>query len=415
MEWLESDVNTWDRTKDKGCFYVKIPGQDGRWVSSRQDNRKDAIRWALTQARGEMINSPKLKDFAKDIFLPGKCLLVASREADRDGARTAKHWRDMRQVVVDYLFPKWGAWPMESIPPDKFTEWLLELKSVRRNTLLSGRMRKRIRDAAIEIWNHAVFRRALMYNALLSVPKVGATAEKRNKFSHAEREAMLPENLGTVWRHGENMMCAVSPAWGIASLMAAEGLRPQEVLALYWEDYDFERKGFIVRRAINEEGEKGLKTSAHGVRQRAVRVSDRLAKLLEVGRGHKGPIFLQLNGEFQTVGTFGKVFCKALDGFLVKDRGKPLLGPDGLPRLNKKGVPAINRRGTPILDAEGNRIPVLDRQGRTLYCLRHSKNTELVTVALEGVRQTMGHKTAGMTDYYDDADVQDLWRRAGLA
>lgn len=370
--WLESDVRIWVRNPRTKVVYYIVPGGDGKWKSSGQTSIEVAKKKALAEANGEIVEFPLLKDFAKDFYIPGKCLYVATREDGDSGKRTGKHWRDMRQVVDDYLLPKWGNTPMNAIHADQFHEWLLKLQGLRSGERLSGRVRKRIRTAAINIWDWAVFKRKIQFNQILSTPKIETRSTKRKKFTPDELRQIFPEDLGKVWKDGRNIKSVLPHAWGVAAMLNDEGLRPQETLALYWEDYRPERKAFIVHRAINEEGEGGLKTSDHGVKKRAVGVSDRLAEILSEGIGLTGPIFTQADGSFLRVDTFGKIFCKTLD-----------------------------------------RIEGFDRDGRTLYCLRHTKNTSAVTEALKTVQATLGHTTDTMTANYDDPDEEDLFGRIG--
>lgn len=370
--WTESDVRTWVRNPKTGIIYYIVPGGDGKWKTSGQTSVEVAKKKALAEANGEIIEYPLLKDFANDFYIPEKCLYVATKEDGDAGKRTAKHWRVMRQMVDNYLIPKWGNTPMNAVYADQFHEWVLKLKGLRKGERLSSSTRVRIRTAAINIWDWAVFKRRIQFNPLLSTPKIALKNAKRRKFNQDEINKIFPENLGSVWLDGHNIKSVLQNPWAVAAMLDAEGLRPQETLALYWEDYRPERKAFIVHRAINEEGMGGLKTSDHGVKKRAVKVSDRLAEILSIGAGMTGLIFTQADGSFLRVDTFGKIFCKTLD-----------------------------------------RIEGFDRDGRTLYCLRHTKNTSAVTEALKSVQATLGHTTDTMTANYDDPDEEDLFGRIG--
>src|SRR5262245_37372568 len=169
MSYTEEDVRRYVKYPATGIWYVIVPGTDGRWKSSGKKTEHAAVEWALAATReGGLQSKTVLRDFARVFYLPGKCTFITSREADGSGRRTAKHWRDMRQVVDDYLLPRWGAWFMETVPPDEFHEWLLGLVSTKTKKPLSGRMKKRIRDAALDIWDWAVFRRKVRFNQLRS-------------------------------------------------------------------------------------------------------------------------------------------------------------------------------------------------------------------------------------------------------
>lgn len=228
-------------------------------------------------------------------------------------------------------------------------------------------------------------------NVLRTVPPVIIDTEKRRKFLPAEREAMFPEDLSKVWKHGRNMRSVLTPGWGVAFLIHDDtGLRPQEVFALHWEDYRPARKAFIVHRAVEETYKdlKGLKTEFKGIPARAVKVSDRLAKILEVGADQTGLLFARKNGLPQRIDTAGDIFCEGLDQLVENG----LLDADGTPK----------------------KAPLVARQGRTLYSLRHTKNTNTVTEkGRQAAKDVMGHTTDKMTSNYDDPDEEDLLRRAG--
>lgn len=381
MEFLESDVRTWLKYPKTGVYYVIIPGTDGRWKSSGRTDEKAAIRWALTRARGDVTDSPTVAEFGKTFYLRGKCDFVATREDDEDGPRVARYWQDNRQVLVDYVMARWGNWQMDGVMADDFHLWLLNLHSVRDpSKKLSSRVRKRVRDVALDLWNWAVFKRAIKYNQLLSTPKIKPRYEKRRRFTDAERAAMFPEDLG-IWRHGRGVVSLLRPAWGVAAMLDDEGMRPQETLALYWEDYRWDRKAWIVHRALNEEGEGDLKgTATKGIKAKAVPMSDRLDALLQVGRGLTGPVFqrevIGADGkptlDFLRVDTFGKVFCRTLD-----------------------------RAG-------------IQRDGRTLYSLRHGSYTRTVTEEGDAAAQSRhGHTSGQLKPTYDDPDEEDLLLRVG--
>jgi len=386
---MESDVRTWDRTHDRGCFYVKIPGRDAGWVSSRQETRSEAIRWALVQARGGTLHEVTLKVFAKDFFLVGQCDYVASRSSE-GRSRTSKHWSDLRAVLEHYLFEKWGDWYLPSVTPAQFHDWLINLTSVRNGEKLSGRARKRIRDVAITVWDWAVFRGVITVNQLRAVPSVPQMPVKRRAFRQDELNRMFPANLSAVWPDGRNVR---GISWGVFFLIAAEtGLRPQEVCALSWEDWRPFHNAFIVSRAIDEDSElKGLKTEWKGVKKKAAPVSDRLAELLESSpQPHVGLLCSRLDGRPQRVDGCGKVFNQVLD------------------YINPQTKKQYYRQ---VKNME------IVRAGRTLYSLRHTANTRFLTSASARIAAEaqirMGHTTKSMTDNYDDPDEIELLARVG--
>ena len=391
MEWTEKDVKTWDKTDVTGFFYVMIPGRERRWVSSKQRTRKRAVEWALNQASGGVSSIQTVRDFTKDFFVPEKCDYVKSRQSSTR-KKTAKHWSELRQLLVLYIVPKWGSFQLGAVRPAQFGKWLADLRSDRYpERVLSDARRAKLLFAAVTIWDWAVYSGVIDQNTLRTVPPVIVDTEKRRKFTPEERAAMFPEDLTKVWKHGHNMKSLLTPGWGVAFLIHDDtGLRPQEVFALHWEDYRPNRKAFIVHRAVGETYSdlKGLKTEYKGIPARAVTVSDRLAKILEEGKGQSGLIFARRKGIPQRIDTAGDIFCAGLDQLV--ETGS--FDPDGVPEMRS----------------------LIDRQGRTLYSLRHTKNTNTVTdKGRQAAKDLMGHTTDKMTDNYDDPDEEDLLRRAG--
>ena len=380
MEFTAKDVRTWDKTKDRGVWYVKVPGREEGWKSSGEDNKATAIAWALRQAQGGYSENIKLEEFAKDFFLPSKCSYVRSRETGSK-PRSPKHWHELRVILIDYLLPKWGKYQMSAVLPGTFHDWLLNLTSTRKELdkrpLGPARLRK-ILFGATKIWDWAVFKGVMSANPLQTIPKIGSVGERRDSFNRDELLGMFPDDLSKVW----------PDQWGLYFLIAADtGLRPQEVSALQWEDWRPEHRGFYVTRAVDDHGEmKGLKTSGRGAKAKVALVSNFLAEELDKVPQDKRHGLL-VSRKVKTFNEAGKavVVCKPIR---VDTAGKAYCA--GVDRL--EGV---------------------DRSGRTLYSLRHAANTRFVTErGADAARVRMGHKTSGMTDRYDHPDEEDLFRRA---
>ena len=382
MKTKGGEFPSWVKYPETGIIYVKI---DGKWKSSGQTDHRKAQAWAKNWRLGGLSAGMTLEDFSVAFFLPGRCEYVASREdSDDRGARTKAYWAKSRAILENYLLPAWGAWPLEDVSAPEFYSWLSDLAGKRYGVKLSNKVRKLIRQTAVIVWDWAVFKGVLKYNRLLSVPKIAGRSVKRRAFRSHELATMFPPHL-SIWPHG-SVTSDLSPAWGVIFLILAEtGMRPQEALALRWEDYRPEARAIIVSRAVGEDGLKGLKTAGHGVDRRAVPISTRLACILlsnnMVGK-RSGPLFMRTDGDLLRVDTAGKVFCRVLDGVV-----------------------------RPPLEAS---VKVIDREGRTLYSLRHAYNTGTLTRAAKAEAQAaMGHTTDAMTANYDDPDEADLLARIG--
>ncbi len=201
------------------------------------------------------------------------------------------------------------------------------------------------------ILNHAVMEGGLAANQLAIVPKVVVRTEERKIFDPGELKRLFPADVA-----------ALKTIWGSLEMAMAmlivrdAGLRPSELVALRWEHWRPKYKGFIVHPR---------KTAHKGAKIKAALVSDFTAKLIADYAPDLGNV-----SSWSRVDTLGKQFC----------------------RLAEAVVPL---------------------GGRTLYCLRHTANTRLLTaVGDEAAKLVMGHTTDAMTAHYDHPDDVAIMERA---
>ena len=376
MEYTEKDVRTWDQVKRKGCFYVTIPGGDGKFKASGCDGRREAVAWALMVARGGLAPTMTVAEFCSGFFKPGKWGYV-----DSHPDRSADYWKALQTEVDTYILPRWGKMAMDAVEPSAVDVWLAKLESARsvvrgQKKTLSARSRASVLSTMNVMWNRAVFSGVIPSNPLATVPRPERDQVKRKAFRLTELAMMFPLRLADVW----------AEPWGLFFLVAAEtGCRPQEVAGLLVEDFRADRKAYIVHQAADRHrGVKALKTARRGVAKKAGPLSDRLTDELAnfIGKRKAGLLFSRLWVDPETkeesqvplrVDTAGDVFTRTLRS-----------------------------------------LPSLALDGRTPYCLRHTANTRMRTMlGDELARAVMGHTTEAMTRRYDDPDEEDLLRRVG--
>jgi integrase len=156
-------------------------------------------------------------------------------------------------------------------------------------------------------------------------------------------------------------------------LVAADaGLRPQEVAALDWSDWYPDMGGFVVHQAADgRRGIKGLKTAGKGAERKPALVSKRTAGYLAEMAKPAGFVFPAADGGPYRVDGMGKRFLAGLEA---------------------AGVP---------------------REGRVLYCLRHTFNTAARSLLGDDatVRDMMGHRTRDMTANYDHPEDAEILAR----
>lgn len=371
MDFTENDVKTWKRADAGGVYYVKIPGQTS-WKSSGQTVKKKAIEWALREASGGVQLDATFLDYTKDFFVPYKCPIVARLEA-RGGVNTIKHWDTLRQLLTDYLWPKWGQYLLVAISPKIFFAWLsstiMSVRKERSELPISAALKNKILVVMNMVFDNAVFDGVLDSNRIRSVPRILNQGKPREIFTQ--------EELGKLFPDDEKALLAVWDTTQLAALYLVlydTGLRPGEACALQWKDYHSEFKAFLSYKAVDSRGLiKDLKTAKKGVKKKPALVSDRTAKLLKSLRGAPEDYLFQ--GELSP--------------------GKPL-------RVDSAGKLFLRHA-----------CRVIGLEGRTLYSLRHGANTRFRSeLGDDKARELMGHTTEAMTEHYDHPEDREILRRA---
>ena len=392
MEWSERDVRTWKRADRDGIIYVVVPGTSG-FVSSGQTVKRKAVEWALLKASGGATPDVTLGVYAKDFFIPGLCprIRLLEEAGDRNVPQT---WYNFRQVLDDYILPRWGKTMLAAIRAKPFFEWLAsaELVTVKEfNGIarpLSAGQRNRIHNAMNHIFEQAIFDGIIDRNPLLSVPWIKKRGPGRGTFS--------VEELGKLFPADDSALVAVwgTLAWAaFFSVLRDSAMRPGEELALTWSDWHPAHLALIVSKGVDQLGKIGpLKTAKRGVSKKAVLVSPRSAELLKKlreARDAKPEDLIFPASRFEKNAGATMKTAAANRAFLLG--------------LKRAGVPRVR---------EG-----VQEMPRTEYCLRHTRNTELRTGQGDAAtRLLMGHtEGSSMTDLYDHPEDADLIIRAKAA
>jgi integrase len=186
-----------------------------------------------------------------------------------DRGRFERDWSastqvDYRSVLDAHLLPEFGAQRIEAITPEELERW--------RNGLVEDGARSRRTANKILTHMHTIFEHAVQYHGLAANP-VAKVARLRESYDAARFDFYSPEEIDTLvaaaarGAHREGSRPAVSDAE--RALQAAEdrqdaaiyltaalsGLRRSELLALRWEDVDFEQssirvfEGYSAKRA----------------------------------------------------------------------------------------------------------------------------------------------------------------------
>lgn len=168
---------------------------------------------------------------------------------------SASTQRDYRSVLDAHLLPKFGSRRIETITPEEFEQW--------RNQLAKGgkRSRKTVNKIATQahaIFQHAVERFGLAVNVTSQVRRLRESGDPGRFDFFSPQEVDLLVATASRGAHRDPGRSAVSEAEqvlsaeedrqdGVIYLAAAlAGLRRSELLALLWEDVDFEHSSIRV-------------------------------------------------------------------------------------------------------------------------------------------------------------------------
>jgi integrase len=181
---------------------------------------------------------------------------------------------------------------------------------------------------------------------------------------------LFPNNcveLKKIWRT-QKYICAFL-------ILRDTGLRPGELVALKWRDWNSEIKFFPILRAIESGSRDREKRTKTGATKPAI-ITDQTAAEIEALRK--------------------KIKPKPEDYIFANKYGIPY----GTHRLSWNFHKAVERAG-------------INRPELTPYWLRHTFNTRsLESMPDDLVRHLMGHNTESMSRHYRHADAESLAREA---
>ena len=194
--------------------------------------------------------------------------------------------------------------------------------------------------------------------------------QPRSALPTGEIKKLFPQDrkeLKRIWRT-QKYICAFL-------ILRDTGLRPGELVALRWADWNPEIKFFPILRAIESGSKDRVKGTKTGATKPAI-ITDQTASEIEALRK--------------------KVKPKPEDYIFCNKHGTPY----GTHRLSWNFHKSVERAG-------------LMRPELTPYWLRHTFNSRMLEIhTTETVQLLMGHNTEAMTRHYRHADVESLTRTA---
>jgi integrase len=309
----------------------------------------------------------KIKDYANLFASDG---YWRYKRAEKKKFYTNKSMETKNAVMKNWIVPLWGDYNPKKLTVRIIDKAMMGTVSKHTERTLAGATKNRILSVLSELYVHLIEEDKLKINPVHDVVRCNSYPEKpRSALPTAEVKALFPVDhieLKRIWRT-QKYVCAFL-------ILRDTGLRPGELIALKWQDWDSSIKFFPILRAI-ESGSKTEKTTKTGATKPAI-ISDEAAA--EIERLRK------------------KVKPKPEDYIFANKYGVPY----STGRLSSNFRQAVERAG-------------LNRPELTPYWLRHTFNTRsLESMDSKLVQHLMGHNTLDMTRRYRHADAESLARTA---
>jgi len=309
----------------------------------------------------------KISDFA-DLFSQDG--FWRTKRAEKKKYFTDKSMVTRNAVMRNWIIPLWG-----DVNPKKLTVKLIDsamMGTMSRLTKrsLAGATRNRILSVLSEMYVHLIEEGELRINPVRDVVRCNSYPEQpRSALPLKEIRLLFPNDhaeLFRIWRT-QKYVCAFL-------ILRDSGLRPGELVALRWRDWNPDIKFFPILGAI-ESGSKKEKKTKTGATKPAI-LTDQAAAELEILRKKVKP---------------------NPDDYIFANKHNV---PYGTCRLTRNFREAVARAG-------------INRPELTPYWLRHTFNSRLLeTSSTELVQLLMGHNTESMTKRYRHADSESLARTA---
>jgi len=293
------------------------------------------------------------------------------KRAEKKRFFTDKSMDTRSAIMKNWIVKMWGDVNPKRLTVKKIDQAMMGATSEITDRLLAGATRNRILSVLSELYVHLIEEGKLRINPVRDVVRCNSYPEHpRGVIPLADLLKLFPEDhaeLKRIWRT-QKYICAFL-------ILRDTGLRPGELVALRWGDWDSEIKFFPILRAI-ESGSKGkVKGTKSGSTKPAI-ITDQTA--VEIERLKK----------------------------MVKPK------PEDFIFANKHQRPYGNQR---LLwnFRYATKMAGIDKPYLSPYWLRHTFNSMMLeTNSTKNVQLLMGHNTEAMTKRYRHAGVESLARTA---
>jgi integrase len=304
-----------------------------------------------------------LKYYAKDLFVPNG---YWDRKRKQKGNGVIEKVLYKKFLIVrKHIIPIWGDMPI-----DKITVKIIDNELYKLN--FAGSTKNEILACLKDIYKHLVEEEVIKENPVKNVACFSKIPlNRRGALTPDEIQKLFPQNrMGLLKIWGSEMYaCAFL-------ILKDTGLRPGELRALQWRDWNYKKRFFPIVKAIEAGTRAKIKGTKTGTNKPAI-VSEFTAEYIE----------------------YFKICSKRIN-------------PDDFIFCLRTGRPPKNEIMSKHFQ-KGVRRAGLGRLKITPYWLRHTFNTRMLEIMPDEIaRKLMGHTTSVMTRHYRDADVNSLLREA---
>jgi len=286
----------------------------------------------------------------------------------------ARYFHDHRTRLTKYILPEFGPLLVSAITTKMIDEWLMDLRGYRAGEPLAVETKHKILVAFRKILGEAKYQGIVAANQAAEVDLFADNRPGREPFTIEELHWLFPEDMDALVGIWQTIMWAT-----YFYIMASCGLRPSEVSALFWGDWNRAFHGAVIHKSVEcRKGKiKELKTAKQGLAMKPAVFTPWAEQLL-----------LMLESQTDDTSPHALIFQLG--------RGLPL----NMDNANKHFKASCRRVGIEI-------------RGRTQYCLRHSFNTHLLKLAsVKKVQNLMGHLSLQSSARYDHPTGEDLLEQA---
>lgn len=342
-------------------WYMKVSGVRNP-VSTRETDEAAAMEVA-EELYAENYFSKKRTTFAhftKRFFIPGECQYLKYRKGRRDGIPGDHHLHNCRRQLDNYLLPEFGRYKLNDIKTHHIDNYIVNLDN------LSNETRNKLLSVMRTIMSEAKRLDLITANPVLDVKRFKHIPVRETRaLTHDEENALFPDDES-----------AGIKIWGkrwyfFFYLKLYTGMRKGEILALDWNQIDFDKRRIHIAQAI----------------------------------AFKDKIKLPKNGKARTIPMSTKVYdllLKHKDDMRKNDIVSLYVFPNRqLNRIDRNEPNRVFRR---VLNKLG-----LYTKGSGLcpHSLRHTRNTRFVELGWKSelIQAFMGHSSKEMTaHYYHETD-----------